>query len=340
MKLPKLGVRLHGGMKPTDCVAIAEAAEIGGLDGIWFAENAFGRGILPAAAACAVATSRLQIGAGVFNPFSRHPTMMAMEIGALDELSGGRVSVSVGAGIGSAVEKIGHSAEKPLVALRETLSILRGLLRGETVDCEGQAFTAFDVKLDYAPRSNIPVYLAGRGDLTVKLCGTVADGLIVSNMCSAGFSQRAADLLETSRIAAGRREPLEVVQYVPCAVDEDRDRAIETAKRVVGAMVPNYWALAEKTKFAKMGLLMGTGIDEAEFEDVAGRLQAGGDPCEILDERFVTAFAVAGTPDDCLAAASRYADANVTQLALTFEAVDPTRAIKMLSGALKSDQAS
>ena len=73
---------------------------------------------------------------------------------------------------------------------------------------------------------------------------------------------------------------------------------------------------------------------------MAGRLQAGGDPCEILDERFVTAFAVAGTPDDCLAAASRYADANVTQLALTFEAVDPTRAIKMLSGALKSDQAS
>ena len=80
----------------------------------WFAENAFARGVLPAAAACAMATSRLRIGAGVFNPFSRHPTMMAMEIGALDELSDGRAMLGIGAGIGSSVQKIGSSSDKPV----------------------------------------------------------------------------------------------------------------------------------------------------------------------------------------------------------------------------------
>jgi hypothetical protein len=60
--LPKLSVRLHGGLTPRQCVAQAQAAEAAGLDGIAFAENPFNRGILPAAAACAVATSRIRIG--------------------------------------------------------------------------------------------------------------------------------------------------------------------------------------------------------------------------------------------------------------------------------------
>ena len=85
MKLPKLSVRLHGGMTPTQCVEQAQAADAAGMHGVWFAENPFNRGTLPAAVACAVATKTLQIGAGVFNPYNRHPTLIAMEIGALDD---------------------------------------------------------------------------------------------------------------------------------------------------------------------------------------------------------------------------------------------------------------
>ena len=69
---------------------------------------------LPAAAACAVATKTLRIGAGVFNPYNRHPTLIAMEIGALDELAGGRVQLGIGSGIGFAIERMGFSYGKPL----------------------------------------------------------------------------------------------------------------------------------------------------------------------------------------------------------------------------------
>ena len=88
--LPRLSVRLHGGMTAQACVEQARAAEAAGIDAIWFAENPFARGIMAAAAACALATKTQSIGAGVFNPYGRHPTLIAMEIGALDELSGGR----------------------------------------------------------------------------------------------------------------------------------------------------------------------------------------------------------------------------------------------------------
>jgi len=80
--LPRISIRVDGSMQPSECVQLAMAADAAGLAGVWFAENAFARGILPAASACAIATQAVRINAGVFNPYSRHPTMMAMEIGA------------------------------------------------------------------------------------------------------------------------------------------------------------------------------------------------------------------------------------------------------------------
>ncbi len=116
--LPSLSVRLHGGMTPQDCVEQARAAEAAGIDSIWFAENPFARGILPAAAACALATTTQSIGAGVFNPFSRHPTLIAMEIGALDELAGGRVRLGLGSGLRPPVERMGLDTKRSLTTLR------------------------------------------------------------------------------------------------------------------------------------------------------------------------------------------------------------------------------
>jgi len=87
LDLPKLSVRLHGGIDASRSIELAKLADAHGFDSVWFAENPFNRGVLPAASACAAATSRVGIGIGVLNPYNRHPTLIAMEIGALDELA-------------------------------------------------------------------------------------------------------------------------------------------------------------------------------------------------------------------------------------------------------------
>jgi len=333
-KLPKISIRLHGGMTPAACMELAKAADEAGFAGVWFAENAFARGVMPAAADCAVATRRLGINAGVFNPFGRHPTMIAMEAGSLDELSNGRASVSVGSGIAAATEKIGFDPAKPLPALRDTLTIVRGLLRGDAVDHSGPAFSAKNVKLDYTPRPDIPIYLAGRGDLTVKLAGEMADGLLVSNMCSVAFAGRLADLMQARRQAAGRADGGEVIQYMPCAVHGDVKIAMAAGKRAVGDMLPGFWALGLRISSAKDALLAGTDITEAEFAAAAARLRAGENAIDVLDERYVLAFSLVGAPDDCLAAAQRYANAGVTELALTFSGPTALDAVSALGNAL------
>src|SRR3954470_213183 len=218
-------------MTPQACVEQARSAEAAGIGAIWFAENPFARGIMAAAAACALATKTQSIGAGVFNPYGRHPTLIAMEIGALDELSGGRARLGLGSGLGHAGERMGFSTKRSLTTLREAIAIIRALLRGEEVNYTGTVFNVQRVKLDYRARADIPIFMAARGPNAIKTCGEIADGLIVSNMCTAGFVANAVERLRESAQAAGRSNMLGVVQYMPCVARVDRDDAFRAAKR-------------------------------------------------------------------------------------------------------------
>jgi len=330
---PKLSVRLHGGMTPSQCVEQARAAEAAGLYGVWFAENPFNRGTLPAAAACAAATTKIRIGAGVFNPYNRHPTLMAMEIGALDELASGRVRLGMGSGIGFAIERMGFSYGKPLTTLREAIAIVRALLRGEEVTHTGTVFNVNKVKLDYSPRADIPIYMAGRGDRSLEACGEIADGLIVSNMVTATFAAKAIKIVHDAAREAGRKPP-EVVQYMPCFARAGRGEAIRLAKQAVGEMVPAYWTLGQRLPAAKAALLEGSDISETDFAAAAARIKSG-EPAEaVLDERFVRAFSIAGNAYDCRASAAAYAAAGVTELALTFTGSGAASDMKYLAEAL------
>jgi len=309
---------MHGGMTAQQCVAQAQAAEAAGIDAVWFAENPFARGIMPAATACALATKTQSIGAGVFNPYGRHPTLIAMEIGALDELSGGRVRLGIGSGLGHAVERMGFSTKRALTTLREAIDILRALLRGEEVTYAGTVFNVQRVKLDYRPRADIPIFMAARGDNAVKACGEIADGMIVSNMCTAGFVAGSVRSLHDSARAARRIAMPGVVQYMPCVARADRDEARLVARRAVAEMVPTYWALGQRLPGAKNALLQGSGIAEDEFATAAARLKAGDAADAVLDDRYAAAFTISGNAEDCRAQAAAYAAAGVTELALTF----------------------
>jgi 5,10-methylenetetrahydromethanopterin reductase len=326
-EFPSLSVRLHGGLTPQQCIEQARAAEMAGFRGVWFAENPFYRSTLPTAAACAAATRNLRIGAGVFNPYSRHPTLIAMEIGALDELAGGRVSLGIGSGIGFAIERMGFAYDRPLTTVRETMVILRTLFRGEEVNHRGAAFTIEKVKLDYQARPDIPILMAGRGYRSLLACGEMADGLIVSNMSTVAFVTRAIKILQQAAHNCGRSKPLEVVQYIPCIPHVDRREARRLAMKAVAEMLPGFWKLGQRLPAAKEAMLEGSGITETEFAAAVARLNAGEAAEAALDERFALAFTVSGNREDCRTTAARYAAAGVSELALTF--CSPSAAVDM-----------
>jgi len=331
--LPRLSLRLHGGLDPRDCVPLAVAAERAGLASVWFAENPFQRGVLPALAACAVATRRLGLGIGVFNPYNRHPTLIAMETSALDELSNGRVILGIGSGIGARVRATGLSYDRPIAALRDSVAIVRPMLRGDEVTYTGKVFSAQGVRLEHRPlRPDMPILLAAMGDQALRLCGETADGLMVSNGCAPGYTARALDVVRAGAQAAGRPAPETVIQYVPCTVRDDGDLARREAKGRVGAMLLDYWQHGSAPA-VRAAHLHHTGIPQAEFAEAMQRLGAGESAVTALDDRFLRAYAVAGTVEECLAQCATFAEAGATELGLTFVGGDPGTDIARLGRA-------
>jgi len=331
----KLSVRLHGGIDARRSVALAECAEASGFASIWLAENPFGRGVLPAAAACAAATRRIGIGIGVLNPYNRHPTLMAMEIGAIDELAQGRARLGIGSGIASATARMGLAPDRPLAAVRDAFAIVRAMLAREEVNHAGRVFSALNVALDYkALRPDLPLLMAARGEQALALCGRIADGLMISNMCPAAFTAHAVEAVRRAAEAAGRTAPAEVVQYVPCAARPDAREAVRLAQEAVGDMLPSFWSLGERVPAARSAMLKADGLSEADFARAVARLRAGEKAADALDERFVAAFAIAGTAADCLAQAQRYFDAGASELALSLAGTQVEEDIRYLGGAL------
>jgi 5,10-methylenetetrahydromethanopterin reductase len=334
----RLSVRLHGGIDPRRCVELATVAEANGFASAWFAENPFNRGVLPAAAACAAATRRLGIGIGVFNPYNRHPTLIAMEIGALDQLAQGRARLGIGSGIASATERMGLQTERSLAAVRDAITIVRAMLAGNEVNYAGRAFSAIKVKLEYkALRPDLPLLMAARGEQALALCGKIADGLMISNMCPPEFTRYAVDLVRHSAREAGRPSPIDVVQYVPCVVRPDRGEAYRLAKEAVGEMLPGFWSLGQRVPAAKSALLRAGSLSESDFAGAVERLRAGKMPADALDDRFVTAFAVAGTAQDCLAQARQYFQAGTSELVLGFAGARPDEGMNYLGDLMRSE---
>jgi len=332
----RFGVRLDGWMVPERCVELAVAAEACGFDALWYAENPFGRGVLPTVAACGRATKRIEHGIGVFSPFIRHPALMAMEMGALDELLGGRSNLGLGTGIPSLFSKTRIPFEKPIAALRDTVTIIRALMRGETVTYDGKVFSASGLKLEFDPlRKDYPIFIASMGEQSIRLTGEVADGLIVSNLCTPAFSTRA---IEAANAVADKRRlpaPLRVVQYAPCVAGADRASARDFARDFVGKQIASAFG-PKSTPVSRRWHLEGSGIAEADFIEMATRMMAGASARTIVSDTVLDLYAVAGNADDCIAAYHRYFDAGVSEVVVTFRGPEPFQEMNYLRDALRT----
>ena len=92
------GVLINAEYPHRDLMRYARRSEELGLDALWYADEKFYRETYTGLAACALATTRITLGTGVTEPYTRHPALTALAIASLDELSGGRAVLGFGAG--------------------------------------------------------------------------------------------------------------------------------------------------------------------------------------------------------------------------------------------------
>jgi 5,10-methylenetetrahydromethanopterin reductase len=162
-----------------DIVELAVRAESLGFERCWvYDEGLAARDVHITMTAIGAATERLAIGPGITNPHSRHPAQTAAAIATLDEMTGGRAFLGLGAGGSLTLAPLGIEPHRPLAALRETISACRSLFSGEVIDLEGDHITLRSAKLHYG-RADLEIWVAGRGPRVLGLGGELADGVLL-----------------------------------------------------------------------------------------------------------------------------------------------------------------
>ena len=234
----RVALYLQDAHRISEGMEFARYAEQKGFEAVWQAESRLVREATVPMAAFASVTSRLKVGSGVVDCWSRNPARLAATFSTLDDLAPGRVILGIGAWWDPLAQKVGISRAKPLRAMREIVTAVRGLLANETVTMQGEFVKLDGVELDYVYQErrakDVPIYIGATGMQMMELTGEIADGVVLNYLVSPDYNARAIEALAAGAAKAGRRwEDIDRPQLVVCSVHENRQTALDMARQMV-----------------------------------------------------------------------------------------------------------
>ena len=309
----KLSFGFSGLYSVKETIDLVKRSEDAGLESVWVAEDYFDAGGFSLATACAMSTSRIQIGIGVINPYTRHPTLSAMEACTLDDISGGRLIVALGASNKRWMElQAGIPFQKPITATKECVQIMKGLIRGEEVEFSGKYFKTGKVKLNNkALRPNQPIYMGVKGDNALEAAGEVADGVLLSAGSPIAYVKYAREKIATGARRVGRDpSEIKIAAYLPTYMEADGEAAKEKMKPQAARYIGLHGAKPIMTT---------SGLDVELLNHYQQAFMSGAKPSLPLTHEIVDTVVIAGTPDQCRRRIEEYVEAGV-DMPVVFEA--------------------
>jgi 5,10-methylenetetrahydromethanopterin reductase len=221
-----------------DAIKYVQYAELRGFETVWQAESRLVRDAIVPMAAFAATTSRIKIGSGVINNWTRNAAVIAATFLTLDDLAQDRIICGIGAWWDPLAQKVGITRNKPLLAMREVVTVVRALLARERVTFHGEFVHLSDVELDVVhgrkEARNVPIYIGATGPQMMALTGEIADGAVLNYLVSPRYNEGALEQLEIGARKAGRKlDDIDRPQLVVCSVDSDRKKALDGARKLV-----------------------------------------------------------------------------------------------------------
>jgi len=236
--IPRVGLYLQDAHPLRDGMAYAQYAEERGFEAVWQAESRLVRDAIVPMAAYAAVTSSIKIGSGVINNWTRNIGLLAATFLTLDDLAPNRIICGIGAWWDPLAKNVGIDRRKPLVAMRETVEVLRKLLALERVTYHGEFHSVNNIELDVVhgrrePR-HVPIMIGATGPQMLELAGEIADGAVLNYCVPPEYNDEALELLDKGARKAGRTvDDLDRPQLVVCSVHEDQAEAIRGAKMLL-----------------------------------------------------------------------------------------------------------
>jgi alkanesulfonate monooxygenase SsuD/methylene tetrahydromethanopterin reductase-like flavin-dependent oxidoreductase (luciferase family) len=206
---------------PERIAATARAADAAGLEELWLWEDCFLAGGVSGATIALANSERLTVGVGVLPIPLRSVALTAMEIATLHRVFPGRVRIGLGHGVQDWMKQVGAKVSSPMTLMREYLTCLSALLRGETVTFHGKYVTLEEVKLDWPPTSDVEILTAAVGPRTLALSGELSNGTVLTQGTTPGQVRDAIAQIAPSG-------PHSIVTYVLSATGDDAAHQIQS----------------------------------------------------------------------------------------------------------------
>ncbi len=287
-------------------------AEERGFYAVWQAESRLVRDAIVPMAAYAAVSERIKIGSGVINNWTRNIGLLAATFLTLDDLAPGRMICGIGAWWDPLAKNVGIERRKPLLAMRETVEVLRRLLNLERVTFHGEFHHVDGIELDVVhgrrePR-DVPIYIGATGPKMLELSGEIADGVVLNYCVPPDYNHQALERLEAGTRKAGRSlDDLDRPQLIVCSVDMDEEKALDTSRE----LLTQY--LAQQPHIAKA-----SGVSQ----DVVTKIQSIlGWPAtheqiqsakHLVPDDLVTRITASGTPEQARAKVEEYLNNGAT----------------------------
>jgi 5,10-methylenetetrahydromethanopterin reductase len=219
-------------------IELVQYAESKGFDAVWQADSRLVRDAVVPMAAFGATTSRIKIGSGVIDCWTRNPARLASTFSTLDDLAPGRMICGLGAWWDPLAAKVGIDRARPLTVMREIVTAVRALLNNETVTMDGVYVHLDGVELDYVHQElrpkDVPIYIGATGLQMMELTGEIADGAVLNYLVSPSYNEGALAALARGAAKAGRTiDDIDRPQLVVCSVDDDRQAALDAARLLV-----------------------------------------------------------------------------------------------------------
>jgi 5,10-methylenetetrahydromethanopterin reductase len=300
---------------PRFAVQQAVDAEASGWDGIVYPDSQnFAADCYIIMAEAANATSKLGIGAGVTNTFTRHPAVIASAAATLQAISGGRVVLGIGRG-DSALANLGL-APVGLVRFEQDVAAIHAFLAGEDVKFEdlgpipdgmkpastlglGQVPEGSRLEWVRPNQAPVPLAVAASGPKVIGIAARTADAVWLNVGSDPHRTEWGVRTTIETAAEAGRKESPRVGAFVNVVCHPDK----QLARELVSSM------LTVSARFAVMhGNVEGPASAEAESVlrkmrseyDMTQHSKMGSRQAGALTAEFIDDYAIAGPVDHCV----------------------------------------
>jgi 5,10-methylenetetrahydromethanopterin reductase len=205
----------------------ARAAEDTGFDGVFMTEA--NNDSLACSLGIGFNTARIKLGTAITNIYLRHPNLLANEVAALHEFTGGRFILGLGTGHREGNSAIGiemGGPADPMKKMRSTVATLRKMLEGGKTNPRVTA-------------GKVPLYLAGVSRPMVRLAGEIADGVIFNFFPPARIKEALGEIAEGAHKAGRDPKAIDPTMFATAFISDD----LELARKPARTLLSRYGAL-------------------------------------------------------------------------------------------------